>query len=183
LFVGDDMGGKKQSLSRKDIETLKCFFDKTRFHKNEDQYYKLIEKWKKISDIQLITSEYPYRLEPRLERLAKFGLLRQNLKPKNSEHPEWYITYTSLYYILAKMKNNLEIRKFIQTNSQIGHLDRILDNAHMEQINIFLAEINQCARKYQYHKIINVIKEFFNEIEPRYIDWNLELEPDARTKI
>lgn len=86
-----------------------------------------------------------------------------------------------MYFILSTFQNNDERRKFIETNREKSHLALILKNKVTDkQLDFFVKDIRKCVKKQQHSEIMNVVRSFLQNIETRYIDWTLELEPNQR---
>jgi len=176
------MATQPDKINKDDKEILKCFFAK------EATTLKIIEEWRSTNWInhQDSIKEWSNRTEKRLKKLKKLSLIQSREEIYASKpRPIWYPTTSGLYYMLTTQDSPYQLRNFIVANREVGHLDLVRKCIHrsgIKRITILVTDIQECVQKLKYKKIRRVIQEFFDEIEPHYIDWNIDIEPNARTK-
>jgi len=170
-----------EKINKNDQAILKSFFAK------EGNTLKIIEEWRSTNWINRNSSikEYADRTTRRLKKLKELSLIQSREEKNNSKsHLLWYPNINGLYFMLTTFKGTQQIKDFIIANREIGHLDLIrkhIQKSGMKRITILVSDIRECVHKLKYKKIRKVIQEFFDEIEPDYIDWNSDIEPNART--
>lgn len=174
------MPGMRNALSKRDENCLKSFFTGKEHVKVPQEFFKLNERWLSTNEIRNHVGDSGH-LKNNLVRLTKFGLLREKVVKKGMRNDSyWFITYAGLYYVLSTLKGD-QILKFIHTNKEIAHLGLIIKNRVIkQQILVLVSDIKNCVVRYEYRKIMKVIKEFFEEIEEHYVDWSLSLNPGSR---
>lgn len=178
------MPGKRNTLSKPDQQCLKCFFTERDYSSDKQEFFKLNERRKSTAEIRQDVNEFVNRLKPRLERLKQFGFLSKKEDQCESRcDTYWYPTIIGLYYILTIFDDNKKRRKFLKTNNEIGHLGLIIRNNVSDiQLQILIDDMKHYIERYQYEKIMDVIKDFFDDIEKHIaIPWELELEPNTRS--
>lgn len=161
---------------------MKCFFDSKEFNGENAEFFKVLERPLSTNKIKTELHEYANRTKRRLGRLERSGFIRRKEKRSTTRTDSfWYPRHATMYFILSMLQNNDERRKFIETNKEKSHLFLILKNKVTDkQLDFFVKDIRTCVRKQQYSEIMKVVRSFLQNIETRYVDWTLELEPNQR---
>jgi len=170
-------------INKGDLKVLKSFFSNV---EDDTKFLELVEKWRStdwINDNNNI-SEFANRTKARLEKLRDLGLVQKKESSHNSlTYFLWYPTTIGLYVMLTSIDSKSQRKKFIYANREIAHFGLILkyfQSSGIKRVEILIEEIKDCIKKMKYKKIIEVIKEFFDEIELSHIDWNSEILPESR---